>query len=70
MTNRQKRNYILMMLVMCIVLGGVCFEKIQADSFFAWGKAQVVSDTINDHEETMEDSLCMGRVLQGRIHGR
>ena len=70
MIYRQKQNYILVWLVLCIVLGGVCFEKVQADSFFAWGKAQIVEAIGNDHEETMEESLCTGKVLTGGLEFR
>ena len=68
MTNKQKCNFILIWAVCCIILGGVCFEKVQADSFFTWGNAKMVEDTINDHEETMEESLCTGRVLKGCLN--
>ncbi len=67
MTHKQKNNYILMWVICCIFLGGVCFEKVQADSFFTWGHAQVVADTISGHRETMEESLCIGRSLKGSL---
>lgn len=67
MTHKQKINCILMWLICCIILGGVCFEKVQADSFFTWGSAQVVADLVNGQEETMEESLCTGRTLKGSL---
>ena len=70
MIYRQKRNYILVWLVMCIILGGVCFEKIQADSFFTWGSARMMKAAVNNHEETMEESLCTGRVLTGGLESK
>lgn len=70
MTHTQKSNCILMWVICCIILGGVCFEKVQADSFFTWGSAQVVADLVSGQEETMEESLCTGRILKGSLESR
>lgn len=68
MTYRQKQNYILVGLVICAMLVGVYFERLQADSFFQWGEKSIAAATLYDGVVIDEEALCTGKILTGNLN--